>query len=277
MRSPRLASVLLAAVCASAHASPVIESASNALLQRFPNAEVYVLGELHGTVESPALAATLTRRLLSEQPVTVTLEIPREEQPAIDAWLASDGADDARAALLGTPFWQVPRERSDGRRSAAMLELLDRLRVMKGQYPALDVIAFDTRRAPDMRSDAHLAESVRAIASRRADDRTVVLTGNYHAKRSAPSSVLVRGQPTAPPPPMLAYLPLAPAWVSVSVSARSGQFWACMPSCGVQDVRATAGATNVDEGVELLDASRDYDATLMLPRITAAEPVEYVP
>ncbi len=274
MRSPVIAVLLLALSCASARAGSTIDEAADRLLARFPDARVLVLGELHGTAESPALAAAVTRRLLLQHPVTVALEIHREEQPAIEAWMTSDGSSEARATLFATPFWQVARDRSDGRRSIAKLDLLDQLRVMKAQFPALDVIAFDTRRAPDKRAETHLAESLRAIAARRADDRMVVLTGNYHAKRRAPPHVRVDGGTMQPPQPMLAYLPVAPEWVSVNVSARSGQFWACNPSCGIKAVRVPTGRVDIVDAVELLDASSDYDATLLLPRFTASEPAQ---
>lgn len=87
---------------------------------------ILVLGELHGTHEGPALAAELVRiRVAAGMPTTLALEVHQAEQPVVDAFLASSGDESARMALLEGTYWQVPAERSDGRRCVAMLALLE--------------------------------------------------------------------------------------------------------------------------------------------------------
>jgi len=94
-----------------------------------------LFGEIHGTVESPAFVANAAcLALRAGFPVTVALEIPREEQPRVDTFLASAGMVADRAALLDSSFWQDKYQ--DGRRSQAMLSLLDELRrLRRGGHP----------------------------------------------------------------------------------------------------------------------------------------------
>src|ERR1051326_1106924 len=85
---------------------------------------VLLLGEMHGTEESPAFvdrAACLAHK--AGQPVTVALEIPVQEEPLISAYLSSQGGEKDRAALLRGSFWADPYQ--DGRRSKAMLGLIE--------------------------------------------------------------------------------------------------------------------------------------------------------
>ena len=61
------------------------------------------LGEMHGTVESPAFvsnAACLALR--GERPVTVALEIPAEERARVDAFLASRGCSTVHSGARST-------------------------------------------------------------------------------------------------------------------------------------------------------------------------------
>src|SRR5260370_12765545 len=71
--------------------------------------DVVLVGEMHGTVESPAFidrAACLA--LADGRSVTVGLEIPVEEDSRIRTFLASSGSAAHRDALLGTAFCQAP-------------------------------------------------------------------------------------------------------------------------------------------------------------------------
>jgi len=89
-----------------------------------------LLGEMYGTVESPAfLANVVCLAIQAGRPVTVALEIPFQEEARITAYLGSAGAAADRKALLGGPFWQDAYQ--DGRRSEAMLALLESLRRLR--------------------------------------------------------------------------------------------------------------------------------------------------
>jgi hypothetical protein len=102
---------------------------------------VLLIGEMHGTRESPAfveelVCAALARRL----PVTVALEIPHQEAVPLDAVLASAGDAEAPRALLVGPFWDGAYQ--DGRRRIATLELLARLRRGRRHGQPVEVALF---------------------------------------------------------------------------------------------------------------------------------------
>src|SRR5688572_25707746 len=99
------AHVLLAAAAPPTNPVPAtgsdpVASAIDAIARRHGDAPILILGELHGTHEAPAVLAGLVRTLAARGAVQVGLEIPAAEQPALDAWLTSDGAAVARRALL---------------------------------------------------------------------------------------------------------------------------------------------------------------------------------
>ena len=104
---------------------------------------ILLLGEIHGTEESPAFALhTACHAARSGLPVIVGLELRAVEQARVDAFLASSGTDEDRRALLAGSVWQAGYQ--DGRASHAMVDLIDGLRVMRGEGHEVRVI--DRRR-----------------------------------------------------------------------------------------------------------------------------------
>ncbi len=245
-------------------------------------ARIIVLGELHGTRETPALAEALVRRLAERgEPVTLALEAHASEQSRIDAFLASSGDTASRSELQSGPFWAVQPGRSDGRRSVALLDLLDAVRRLRGDGAALRVLAFDAGNAGagaderNRRMAARLREAVESDSAR----RFVVLIGNYHARRAPPTNVvgLMPGQ--APPVPTFAHLADL-SMLRINVSARAGEFWACMAgTCGPRPVGARGafgGATIPDAEAPAFHRTPDDatggDAQLRLPTFSVAAP-----
>ena len=75
----------------------------------------------------PAYVFSVLEVLLAEgESVVLGLEFPEDEQPALDAYLRSQGAPADREELLRGHFWRLLAV--DGRGSQAMLELIDTLR-----------------------------------------------------------------------------------------------------------------------------------------------------
>lgn len=138
---------------------------------------VILVGELHGTSESPAFVDALTCVALSfELELTIGLEIPDEEANAIGAFLASDGGPGARNEMLSGSFWSS--KVADGRQSAAMLKLLDSLRRHIAQGAALDVVLLDSAGVADR--DVAMADQLLAAVAASPDRVAIVLTGNVH-------------------------------------------------------------------------------------------------
>ena len=104
--------------------------------------KILLLGEMHGTAESPAFVADLAcHAAKAGRPVTVALEINRAESPRVEAYLASKGLPEDRAALVQGSFWSnQPR---DGRSSEAMAGLLDSLRKLRQQGAPVKVEIID--------------------------------------------------------------------------------------------------------------------------------------
>jgi hypothetical protein len=62
---------------------------------------VVLLGEMHGLAAPPAFAADLACRLAAGgESVLLAVEIPNQEQPRIDVFLASAGAESDKVRLL---------------------------------------------------------------------------------------------------------------------------------------------------------------------------------
>lgn len=254
---------------------------------------VIVLGELHGTNEAPALAAALVqRRLAAGLPVTLALEIHAAEQPRLDAFLAFGDAAAGREALLDGDYWRLPRERSDGRRSAAMLALIEAMREQRANGADLRMLAIDAGNAgagADERN-RRIAGVLRTAIDAAPDRAFVVLIGNYHARRAMPDRVTGLMPGESPPVPTMAHLADVPM-LRINVSAAEGEFWACMAgTCGPwplggRAVPAPVVATGTTTGAMAQTArfrltpndSAGWDAQLVLPRFSVSEPAEPSP
>jgi hypothetical protein len=231
-------------------------------------------GEVHGTQELPrffgeAVCATATGGL----PVEVGLEIPTEDQAVVERFLTSAGGVSDIAALLETPFWTDAYQ--DGRRSQAMLALLQRLRDLRARGFRLDVFGFDAYKAksPGTR-DAAMAEAIVARARAHPDAVTLALAGEVHAWKA-------KGTPWNPEFETMGWH-LVNAGVrtwSLGRSTPAGQTWVCTggaPSdCGPQSTPATTplpgGRTR---GIEMLSqpSKRGNDGMYAVPTLTMSPP-----
>ncbi|MCP3138618.1 hypothetical protein [Pyxidicoccus xibeiensis] len=176
-----------------------------------------VLGEMHGTQEAPLFTTQLAcHAAAAGQPVRVMLELPVEEQPRIDAFLASE--DGAIEPLTAAGLWIHAMQ--DGRSSKAMLQALVRLRELKRAGLPLEVRAFDAGggKERDAKMAAKLLEE-RAQASR---DTFIVLTGNLHARRD-------KGAPWDPNLRFMSnhLLEAEPGLVTLDMAYLGGSMWAC--------------------------------------------------
>lgn len=236
-----------------------------------------LVGETHGTVEVPAAFARLVCRAAERahpSKVLVGLEIPRGDQPAIDAALAEPDAARARARLLATRHWDGTTR--DGRASEAMLGMLLELRRQRRAGLVIDVVAFDldvTAMTETTDRDAAMAQHFEAAIAAHPDATVLVLVGGWHTRR--------HGMPGEHEPPMAARL-LAehPELHALTTSAASGsEAWNCVgEDLATLDCSAHAVVGGKDRGsepfVELSepDDSGMYDGVLYLGRTTASPP-----
>src|SRR4051794_41405603 len=92
-----------------------------------------LIGEMHGTAESPQFVSDIACSALSANlKVAVALEIPSAEAPKLQS---PSKNEDLHIPLRFTDdrFWVDPYQ--DGRRSVAMRELIEHLRVWQGANP----------------------------------------------------------------------------------------------------------------------------------------------
>jgi hypothetical protein len=222
-----------------------------------------IFGELHGTREAPALVAQHVCALLATgRTVRVGLEIPVDEQPAIDRYLASPGRPADRAALLSGYFWQRPMQ--DGRTSVAMASLIERLRAWREATGRVAVVALDGQRG--MSREEGLADAVRRMRLRSPQAAHVVLTGNVHART-------VPGLPDGDPgfEPMASRLrDLAP--LAVRIDFRDGgSAWNCQSSCESHRLHADRREPPATLGYAAADDPA-YDAVLRLATASPSTP-----
>jgi hypothetical protein len=223
-----------------------------------------LVGELHGTVEAPALVEGIALALAEQGPVIVALEWPTSEQPRVDSYLAGDA--DA-GTVTASPFWSSSMR--DGRSSRAMLDLLTSLRRARSAGARIEVVCFDGPPASGDQGnrEAGLAHHLRQARERLPDARMLVLTGNYHAR-------LTRGTAWDPDKALMGYLLRDLEPFNVDVRAVRGGAWICLSDggCGVHEF--DHGSRGLEAGLVRHGEANatGYLSTLVLPLATPSPP-----
>lgn len=268
----RSASVFLGLVLA---ASPIFAEASacrpiGGLGEVLKPGKILLLGEMHGTAESPAFVADLTcHAARAQRPVTVALEINRAESPRVEAYLASKGLPDDRAALVQGSFWNnQPR---DGRNSEAMVGLLDSLRKLRQQGAPVKVELIDPGPGgfkDGQDRDRQMAANLAAAVERSPGDVLVALTGNYHNR-------IVRGWAHGPDYEWMGYIlrqKYADRIVSLNATSTGGTAWACFgEDCRSHPMKGRGEAGDLRITLHPRDES-GYDGTYFIGAMTASPP-----
>lgn len=170
---------------------PSTERAAALLVDASADRPLLIVGELHGSKETPALVAQLVRQAAKSRPVRLGLEMPGEMDAALHAYLRSAGNAKGRAALLRQPFWSS----RDGRSSTAMFGLIEAARALRVNGDDVDAFATEPiypDEATVAKAGGYLAvkETGMATAIRRVLGKgvphqlVIALMGNYHARES---------------------------------------------------------------------------------------------
>lgn len=251
---------------------PAIAEVGQQIVEHAGIHRLIVLGEKHGTREIPALVARLLGHYSQQHPVTLALEVPDTEQPALERYLASQGRPQDWTTLATTAFWQVADDQHDGRRTVQMRQLIETVRGLRDKGRAVDVLAYDVSEAESEAHDHHwrdeqMARRLREAHTRQPATVMLVVTGNVHAMRVRPE--------WAPPELQLApmtsrLLDLQP--YAVNITAAGGHFWGCQQpgSCEAWAERSWKGTAPVTD----VEPGRVYDLEVQLPRFTVADLVE---
>jgi hypothetical protein len=228
---------------------------------------VVLLGEIHGTAESPGfLSATACHALSKSLTVTMALELPQSEQTLVDAFLNSKGADADRKDLLNLPFWR--RSYQDGRTSHAMLEVVEDARRWRQAGMPIHVLLIDNPAAFRER-DREMAKAVLDSLKMRPGDVHVALVGNLH-NRAVPGSGRMGG--------LVAAAGTAKSLHSLNASHKGGSAWLCTSSdaagCGAVSLSGRSERPGLEvEMFEKLDP-RGYHGVYHVGRINASPPAK---
>jgi len=238
-----------------------------------------LIGETHGTWETPLLVASLVRTVSSKKVQAVLcVEMPSKEQPLLDQFLQSDGDDAAVAVLLSARHWSG----QDGRASVGQFAMLELVRQLIKQGRGVRVVAMDiempmfdpknVKMAEILqfarKRDLAMAETVLAIRKKYPKSTVIVLAGNVHTK-------VKKGAPWD-----AEYIPMGwhvaqkiPKVVSLNVQSSGGEAWASTDK-GI----GIMGLHGIDRGrdpfIELFAQLTDgYHGVLYAGELSAARPV----
>lgn len=183
-----------------------------------------LIGEYHGTAEMPAVAGdALCAAVATARPVILGIEFAPDNQAHLDAYLASDGGDGARDALLQAPAWRE----AGGRATQAILALIERGRRFARAGRPVTIVAFDRIPVPALspEREAGLAAGLANAQMRVPNSLVVALTGLGHADKEGWISQT---------PPFLAAGGLLPAahTVSLAFARPGGRYWGCHAADG---------------------------------------------
>jgi len=230
---------------------------------------VLLVGEVHGTTETPARVAELAAAMASEErPLIVGVEIWRTEQERIDRFIASAGTAEDRQQLLDGPFWQ--RSYQDGRSSVAMADLLQSLRALALKAP-VRVLAFDLdpkdKPGTDAERDAQMAEALRTVLNQRPEVRALVLAGNFHTR-------IQEGAPWDPDHRFMGFLLSEFRPYSIEIMGVSGSSWTCTgrttDTCMARDMPANELQAGLQLGDEI--NARGHLGHWWLAQVSASPP-----
>ena len=212
-----------------------------------PGLRFVLVGEMHGTKETPAIFADLVcSARTTKRTVIAALEF--RDQHAVDASLGTEPRQARMKALLSTEEWKG----SDGRASQAMLALLERLRSLEAEGVLSRVIAFSASGHSGAQDEQAMASALLTKSASDLDALIIVLTGNLHAAKKPLLEAV-------PYPPMGAFLPPAQT-ISLLVTDLGGEAWNRQNgTCGPHRLASSGGA---HRGITLVSPHAGYDGVL---------------
>ncbi len=267
-----LSLIAAAAVAISTPNCAAIDGAETVLADK--NLNFLVVGELHGTAETPAIFADLICLAAKERGnVIVGVEFPVSDQPAIDAFMTSNDVKDARSELLKSWVWA---KSEDGRGSLAMLALFERLRDYVRSGSVSRVVAMQSTKFVDSEDYERRMAQPLLDAQKRDGNLTLVLVGNAHAR-------LIKSNWGAKPYWQMAYWLPREQTITLNTTDNGGSSWNCIEEGGTTEGRpnivckARPGRTPQNlhtRGIVLNgETSADgYSGTLRLGTGTTASP-----
>ena len=157
-----------------------------------------LIGEFHGTWETPILIASIVRQAATLNVETILcIECCASEQASIDCFLNSEGHNMSIDNLLGSPHWS----NQDGRASVGIFGMLELLRRLRHDGKMIQVVAMDSnwespsvdpatltreelRRLEELTAGRDLAMSKSVIQTRKQSPNAIVIAfaGDVHTR-----------------------------------------------------------------------------------------------
>jgi len=200
--------------------------------------KVLLIGEQHGTAESPAFVRDLAcQAVQAGLPLRVGIELPESERARVQAFLASNGDDDSRRALIAGGRWQADYQY--GLTSEAMLGLFEGLRALAKQGHDLRIVLFDQPGGGGSEArDRRMADFLAGVVKESTEDVVLVLTGNIHSRVSPGTRWNPEYEPMGY---LLSQAVPAERIIALDVAHSGGTAWVCLGSevsdCGEQKLR----------------------------------------
>lgn len=240
-----------------------------AIPEDLERARIVIFGEIHGTKEAPEFVGQYLCALLRVRPrVVLGLEIPKEEQARISAFMSSEGTAESRKLLLEGRHWQS--ETPDGRSSVAMFELIELARQLRAAGSGVSVLAFDEW-AKEKPRDVAMGENIRESLHAAPESAHVILVGNLHAKN------VKTDRPTKRDGEHMAFTIRDLKPVSLNIDYSSGTVWTCrvFRKCGEEKAIGTPSLLPRAVGINprrplLVDG---FDGEYYVGAISASSPV----
>jgi len=220
--------------------------------------EIVLIGELHGTQETPRLFSNLVTVAAREknERIGVGLELPIQLQRLVDEAVKNNTTIDSfRQQLLADPAWQ---KIDDGRSSQAMLDLIcDALKLAESRKVSL--FFFDTS---NIERDASMAQFIGQRVRDQGYDVTFILAGNIHANKASRHPLKTKVVPMGYRLEEQGF-----ALHSYDVGYSDGDAWICTPECGVHHLQGWHTAADSDAKDQ-----EGYDGILFVGSIHASPP-----
>lgn len=235
--------------------------AVDTLISSRPEIRFVIFGEMHGTHEEPKLFGDIVESMTKIRRHTVVgLEF---EDKVLADYLHSDGGQKARRRLIAQGDWQT----EDGRGSHAMLELVERLRILSRANRGLEVATIkpDTVSASGSQTpyEEEMAANLKAVTK---DEHALILAlvGNVHASRL----------PFAATTGFSGFEPMAMhlssrKTLSVFFITDGGMAWNCQQNCGPHTLGADIGPS---QNKLTILKHQSYDVLLPVGKVSASVP-----
>jgi hypothetical protein len=239
------------------------------------NHKMIFIGEVHGAQEVPAAVSGVVTLLRNNNiSVTVALGIWWTEQARIDEYMKTG----QKELLENSPFFNTPKQ--DGRRSRALVQLIDSLRLM-GDVKILcfDPVDGSGKNVGGQLRDSGMAYYLAKAAIQNPERTLVALTGIAHSGIAERKNS--EGEFYFPAGRMAIELPGSPFKQEdvLSIIGRyfDGTAWLCKETCGVQVL--SPEPTNYSEALDwnsyLLKDSSVFDGhhvSLFTRHLSASPP-----